>query len=88
MACVKCEQGDHSDHVDVYQGTECIGCGCTSVKKGGGMKTLVKNDAISDKRLVKYPYIVVCDDCKVTIKHTFSFIESVAGGWCGQCKRR
>ena len=41
MACVKCSQGDHADHVEVYQGTECIGCGCTSVKKGGAMdKTL------------------------------------------------
>lgn len=39
MACVKCAQGDHSAHVDVYQGTACIGCGCTGTGKGGYMIT-------------------------------------------------
>ena len=52
MACVKCSQGDHADHVDVYQGTACIGCGCTSVKKGGGMhrngKTNIGAELITD----------------------------------------
>lgn len=34
-----------------------------------------------------YKMIVKCDFCKKTIKQTESFVESVAGGTCEQCKK-
>ena len=33
--CRKCEQGDHSDHVDIAYETECIGCPCRTPTTDG-----------------------------------------------------
>jgi len=32
-------------------------------------------------------YIIKCDECKKTIKENVSFIESVQGGICKNCKK-